>query len=317
LVQAINAYPYDDNIPALNAIIRANLELSRQDGGAAEPSHAWSEALSKLATELLIYVFFGVRAGDADFPDLVAGYHQLGPNGVIWNITDRQKHAFHLIRSHLTHGSDFSSRDRDSYLHRLQALGAIDDTMLGNLIYMVELGRYDLRGLLRWISKYAAEFPDVLDRVCEDVRSGVAWRGSACEAFVLEVLRLEQSERLMRNVEEDFTFEGYFIPKGSLVRVCMWEIHKTETLFEQPFQFDPARFRLNTQTPEGFSPFGLDHHHCPLALLSIRLSMAFLNVIASSYRMTARGRNPPVRGPYHWEPAPDFSIALELRGARP
>ena len=44
---------------------------------------------------------------------------------------------------------------------------------------------------------------------------------TAAEAFVLEVLRSDQAERLMRLVTRDIVFDGYLIPKGARVRVCV------------------------------------------------------------------------------------------------
>src|SRR6185436_11359571 len=108
--------------------------------------------------------------------------------------------------------------------------------MLGNLIYMLELGRYDLRGLLRWLSRYAADTPDWLDRIARE-STAPARDATVAEAFVLETLRMDQSERLMRDVTEDLIVEDWLIPAGALLRVCMWEAHKDAAEFAQPFVF--------------------------------------------------------------------------------
>ena len=172
---------------------------------------------------------------------------------------------------------------------------------------MVEMGRYDLRGLLRWISKYAAENPAWLERIAADAD------GSAAEAFVLETLRMDQSERLMRRVRRDIVFDGFLIPKGSMLRVCMWEAHKSEHAFARPFEFDPSRFCANAPNSDQFSPFGLDHHQCPFASTSILLARQFLQVLARECRLRPVGGGAAVRGAYHWEPAPDFALQLQRR----
>ena len=79
-------------------------------------------------------------------------------------------------------------------------------------------------------------------------------RHAAAEAFTLETLRMDQSERLMRNVGRDIRFEGWLIPAGSLVRVCMWEAHKDPDAFPRPFVFDPSRFLNDVSAGERFSP---------------------------------------------------------------
>ena len=129
----------------------------------------------------------------------------------------------------------------------------------------------------------------------------------------LEVLRLEQSERLMRNVRSGFVFDGFDVPRGALVRVCMWETHKDAAIFPVPFAFDPSRFVSPAQFGDAYSPFGMDHHRCPLSSLSTSLAMAFLTALASRYTVEKVGLGRPVRGPYHWEPGPDLAVRLRPR----
>ena len=178
---------------------------------------------------------------------------------------------------------------------------------------MVELGRYDLRGLLRWVSKYAAERATWLDRIASEPVTLARGTRSVAEAFVLETLRMDQSERLMRDVLRDIVFEGYLIPKGALLRVCMWEAHKDAGAFQRPFEFDPSRFLDDAAAGERFSPFGLDHHLCPLAGISVQLATAFVRVLARRYTLSSSDSDPAVRGPYHWAPAPGFAVTLSPR----
>jgi len=144
--------------------------------------------------------------------------------------------------------------------------------------------------------------------------AGAVGGKSVTEAFVLETLRMDQSERLMRDVRREFVFDGWLVPRGSLVRVCMWEAHKEQQSFPQPFVFDPARFLGDGLAADRFSPFGLDHHHCPLAGPSVEIAMAFLLALARSYVVDGRHFEPAVRGPYHWEPSTRFEVTLKRNG---
>lgn len=65
---------------------------------------------------------------------------------------------------------------------------------------------------------------------------------SFTEAFVLETLRTNQSELLMRRAQRDFVFDGFLIPKHATVRVCLWESHKSPDAFASPLEFQPDRF---------------------------------------------------------------------------
>lgn len=312
LIQGIKALDFTAMAPHFESIILQHLETYTKNYETNQNDRFWSTRLFEITTGLLIYLFFGARAGSPFHDHLAAAYRNLGPHGVVWRITDKQVRAFEVLRAELRSRPRTDDASTEiGLLERVSAVGEVDETMLGNLIYMVELGRYDLRGLLRWVSRYAAEQPEWLDRIAADPPREPGRAGPVAEAFVLEVLRLEQSERLMRNVLRDFVFDGFLIPKGAMLRVCMWENHKDHKSFKDPFEFNPPRF-LDEQNPDdGFSPFGLDHHHCPFSSTSVRLATIFLHLLARTYSITARGSTQAVRGPYHWEPAPGFSVELK------
>jgi cytochrome P450 len=315
LVQAVNAIDVDLLAPVLQAIVAEGLRTHADDPAAPTSPAAWADILSSIATSSLLAAFFGACPGTPAHGDLIAGYQRLGPHGVVWNLGRRQVQAYAALRGLLT-GALPADALPGSLWPELLAAGPVDDTMLGNLIYMVELGRYDLRGLLRWLSKYAGAHPAWLDRIAAEPACGADGRPVA-EAFVLETLRMDQSERLMRDVLHDFVFDGWLIPKGALVRVCMWEAHKSAEVFPDPFVFDPSRFLGHASAGDRFSPFGLDHHHCPLAGLSVQLAATFLRVLAREFRLDARDGDPAVRGPYHWQPSPRLVVSLSRRGPLP
>lgn len=317
LVQGVNAVDFDSLAPVVERIVSEGLLDHAERGLHERGPHAWADTLSVIASGMLAHVFFGARPGTTTFDGLMAGYRRLGPHGVVWHLTARQVEAFGDLHRQLTGLlRDDTGPPAGALLATMASQGPLDDTLLGNLIYMVELGRYDLRGLLRWISKYAGEHGTWIERIASDlVKQGRGTR-SAAEAFVLETLRMDQSERLMRNVLRDIVFEGYLIPKGSMVRVCMWEAHKDADAFPRPFEFDPSRFLGDAATGERFSPFGLDHHLCPLAGMSVQLATAFLRVLAQSYKVSTCDGDPAVRGPYHWSPAPGFTVTLTAREVR-
>ena len=280
-----------------------------QDG----PASAWADTLAHIAASALIVFFFGPQPCSAAHERLLAAYRRLGPHGVVWQITRRQVDAYRALAAEAL----ALAPDAGGLLGRLRTQEPFDETLLGNLIYMVELGRYDLRGLLRWVSRYAADHPAWLNRIAQERLVLPSSDGgiSVAEAFVHETLRMDQSERLMREVRRDIVFDGWLIPRGALVRVCMWEAHKDPQAFPRPFDFDPSRFLGGPSLGDRFSPFGLDHHHCPLAAVSVQIAAAFLRALARDYALRGRGADPAVRGPYHWEPSPRFEVSLKRRVA--
>jgi cytochrome P450 len=276
--------------------------------------------LNSIASGMLIRLFFGVDSGTEPFERILRSYHKLGPYGLVWNLGHQQQEAFAELRDYLLELFTGAPEIRPpgsekSIIGQLATEGGLDATLLGNLIYMVEMGRYDTYSLFRWLTKYAADQPELLERIAEE-DSNLLSRAdgrSFTEAFVLETLRMDQSERLVRKAQRDFVFAGHFIPKHAHVRVCMWEAHKSPAAFSDPFRFDPGRFLSTTPGTDQFSPFGLDSHQCPFGDMAIRTSMIFLRVLARGYVPVTLDDGPPVKGMFHWEPASRFGVKLNPR----
>lgn len=271
------------------------------------------QALNRITSGLLIQIFFGARYGSETFERLVQLYQKLGPNGLVWQLGDDQEEAYNGIRDCLK--EQLAQPDNQDWLPEcilelMNKAQSIDDTMLGNLIYMVEMGRYDMYSLFRWITKFVTDFSEWADKVATEENAQGKTGKSISEAFVLETLRLEQIERLLRTVEKDLEFGGYLFPKGCTVRLCLWESHKLPNAFPEPFEFKPERFLDRNYTLDQYAPFGLGKHQCPFGEVAIRMSKLFLETLVNTYRVHAVNDGLAIRGMYHWEPAYQFSVQL-------
>ena len=292
----------------LESIVAGRLaEFAQQQQQGACTPETLIAALSDISTDLLIRIFYGARPGSDRWARIRSGYRKLGPHGLVWNPGPPQESAFQELREGLRAELLSPREPMDGLAQRLFAQGALDDTMLGNLIYMVEMGRYDTHSLFRWLCHYASDNQAWLERITADDSPETA------RAFVLETLRMDQSERLLRKVEHDLVFDGFLIPQHATVRLCLWESHKDEQAFPDPFRFHPERFLGTAPTGDQFSPFGLDHHHCPMAEIATALSTVFMRVLARTYVVTAVADGKPARGAYHWEPAATFTVQLTPR----
>lgn len=286
---------------------------------ATDPAVAYRGTLNAIATASLIKVFFGASPETQFFNSLIDGYRKLGRYGYVWNIGPQQEHAFAEIRNALSRFTHFaeskaSAPFTNSIAGKLSADNVLDDTLLGNLIYMVELGRYDLAGLFRWLTKYVAANPTLLERLAIEAKQPVDRRDSLARAIVMETLRTDKSERLGRIAQRDLIFDGYLIPRNSHIRLCLWEAHHSAEIFDKPFEFDPERFLQAPVGPDQYSPFGLDHHRCPLGEIATILGIVFLNELASNYRLESFDDGRAIRGAYHWEPAAEFGVRLKSHG---
>jgi cytochrome P450 len=319
LLKSIDPQLITRDATLLEKIVEDELAIFKsQQQGDRNPPELYIETLKKIANRMLIYSFFGAQSGSESFEKLETMFNQLGPYGLVWAPKDKQKRIFNGIRDYLLNQLD-EYRDNEepalqrSIIGRMYRAGGLDETSLGNLIYMVEMGRYDMRLLFRWLSKYAAENPALLERIAAGKTADHEGHVSLQEAFVLETLRLNQSERLIRNVNRDINFEGYFIPKESLVRLCLWESHKSSESFDKPFTFNSSRFIHQHPGKDQFSPFGLGSHSCPFSRISTNMSSIFIKILARDYNVEAIADGPPIRAVYHWQPAEQFSVRLTAR----
>ena len=287
------------------------LVTQQQAPGSPEP---FIRTLDNIATGMLVHAFFGVRYDSEEYKELMQHYRRLGPFGLVWNIGEEQQQAFSGIRSCLL---NLVARKKPpgGIAGHLYQRNELDDTMLGNLIYMVEMGRYDLYSLFRWLSKYAATFPDLMQRIALEAHQNTESAPLLVEAFVQETLRMDQSERLIRIAKRDIIFGGYLIPKYATVRLCLWEAHKSSDIFTNPFDFNPERFINQGHASDEYAPFGLDHHRCPFSDSVVEMSKTFTRVLASNYVVSPIEDGLPVRGAFHWEPASRFSISIEKKEA--
>lgn len=266
---------------------------------------AWQRALYDTAARVMILVMLGFGPDTPTGRRLFEAFHRLGPHGLVWNLTDVQTDAFAHIRSILDAAMTSGSVPPVSLLGRLLAQSGFDDTLLGNLIYMTEMGRYDMQTFFRWLSRHGT--------VQREALRAATWAADTdirpLRSFVLEVLRSDQSERLMRRCLRDVEFEGYRFPKDTTIRVCMWESHHDASRFVAPMRFQPDRFAREKPDPERFSPFGLDRHQCPFNELSTSLAAIFLEALAG-FDSRPIGDGSAIRGAYHWEPPASFSVEI-------
>jgi cytochrome P450 len=315
LVAAIYQLELPAFLPELRIIASSRLGKYFVEAGTREDtSQDYLDALTDIATGLLLRVFFGASPGTEAHTNLLTLFKNLGPHGLVWNITDVQTLAFKELcaelKKLLSEKVETGMTGGDGILQILHGAGSLDDTLLGNLIYMVEMGRYDMRGLFRWISRNAANAPEWVEEIRAPVNSDIGKAWSVARAFIQETLRMDQSERLIREVTDDFIFENFQFPKGWRVRICLWESHKNAENFPQPFEFEPERFLSNPPSRNSYSPFGLDRHQCPFSEIAVTLGTVFLQCLAQEYRVSALNDGSGIRGAYHWEPPTDFTILL-------
>jgi cytochrome P450 len=115
---------------------------------------------------------------------------------------------------------------------------------------------------------------------------------------------------------QDDVYEGYFIPKGSLVMVNAWAISQDESLYPDASQFDPQRHltaegKLKDDPLAGHFVFGYGRRICPGRHFAGLSLWAAIVSILSTVRITkakdSEGKDIPV--------IPEYTIGLSIQPA--
>lgn len=317
LVRAAKRSDPVEETAMLERVIRHHLEDFTARGDTS--SRALLATASATATSMLVALFFGFEPGSEVAQRLSGSFHDLGPHGLAWNIGPPQHAAFAVLREILENaldarrGADRAMNDRcvlAQIADENENGGTVDETMLGNLIFAVEIGRMDVANQLRWLTRYAAADPSLLEEISAESVGRVLGERSLAEAFAFEQLRSDQSERLTRVAQRDIEFEGFLIPAGSHIRVCMWEAHHDPDTFPNPDRFDPRRFVGALPSNDCYAPFGVDHHQCPFGAAALRIATTYVRILATEFHPTLINDGPPVRGAYHWEPSRRLAVSM-------
>ena len=313
-----------NNDVALREIVQRELSIFASACETRMPNNGeFLRTLDRIATAMLLLLFFGVRSGEPAFATLLSCYARLGPKEFVWAIGPAQQQAFADLAA-TTHGLitelQLSAAGRaPSVLLELvvgQVAALVNENVVGNLIYMVEMGRYDLYSLFHWIMKHLSDNPAIVAEISTEEGAAPDTVNFAM-ASVLETLRVNQAEAVVRRVVENITFDGWGIPKGGFLRACIREGHCDPAVFPDPDRFDPRRFMGRKYGPDEYSPFGFDHHQCIASDLVIQLSSIFVEELVHRFYWQVLADGPCHRGTYHWAPSAAFAIRLMPRDLLP
>ncbi len=309
---------------ALRTLICQSLSAYCQVCQHEGPSRAsFLRHLNMISSHALLQLIYGVSASDPRFHELWSLHDELGKDDLVWRTGGREVELFEQIRGHVCALAESQPQTADgrgrSCLSDICEQAPPDETVIGNLIYMVEMGRYDLYGLLHWVAKYLSGSPETIDALrnragkCPAGHDGADAANPLSRAVVLETLRLDQGEGVARRAFRDIVHDGHLYQEGTMFRMCLWDNHKNPERFPDPFRFDPTRFVKRDYQVDDWAPFGLDAHRCVGADVSIGLATLFVEELASGFAWDVVDDGPRIRGAYHWEPGDRFVVSLHQR----
>ncbi|MGZ8230982.1 MAG: cytochrome P450 [Burkholderiales bacterium] len=283
--------------------------------------------LDRMLFAILARVFYGVLPETAAFTRLQSLYRVLDYRRG-WR-TSRRKvlqaldETTTILHEQTTQWSQLDRRgDKapDCFLRQMIQTDpetARNRTALWNLIYILQTSWRDLAGLLQWNLKMLSDHPIWVDRLRESMASHGQQPDCAPDGLatrvVMETLRLEQSDYLMRQTTRELAIDGFVIPKRWLLRICVRESHRSSEAFAGAERFDPDRFLAPNHKKLSYAPFGASRIRCPGEHLSLSVGRIFVREMTRGFdwEVTRDGR--VEYGGFHWKPSSKFRVRMTRR----
>ncbi|KAF7267741.1 hypothetical protein GWI33_019056 [Rhynchophorus ferrugineus] len=116
------------------------------------------------------------------------------------------------------------------------------------------------------------------------------------ERVIKESLRLYPSVPFISRIasEDILTSTGYFLPKGTVLHMHIFDLHRSSEIYPDPLKFDPDRFLLDNcsqRHPFAYLPFSAGPRNCigqKFALLELK---SCLCGVLRKYRLEHDGKN--------------------------
>ena len=117
------------------------------------------------------------------------------------------------------------------------------------------------------------------------------------QATVYELLRVTSVVPLSipRSTTTETSIRGFTIPKGTVVFINLWSVHRDPETWQDPDVFNPKRFLdsngqlIDPKYFEGFLPFSGGRHKCPGEALVLKTVTTFFGALLHCFRFTQDG----------------------------
>jgi cytochrome P450 len=221
----------------------------------------------------------------------------------------RQRRAnryLHGLVEGLIHERRASGADRGDLLSMLllavdeqgDGRGMSDRQARDEAVTLLLAGYETTANALVWTVYLLARHPAAQEELAAGVRQALGGRLpgpddlpalGAVEAAFKEALRLYPPVYFYsREATEDTEVAGYPVPRGSLVHVVPYLVHRDARWFERPWEFVPGRFAAGGEErlpPFAYFPFGGGPHVCVGKAFATAEAVLTLSAVLQAYRL--------------------------------
>ncbi|KAI3451972.1 hypothetical protein Pfo_008637 [Paulownia fortunei] len=158
-----------------------------------------------------------------------------------------------------------------------------DQTIKGLIMTMLLAGTGTSSATIEWAISLLLNHPHVLEKAREELETKVGLHILISEEdlsnlpylhnIILETFRLFPAGPLLvpHESSEDCRVGGYDIPRGTILFVNAWAIHRDPEVWDEPMSFKPERFAGKEVEVHKLMPFGMGRRACPGAGLAHRV----------------------------------------------
>ncbi len=275
----------------------------------------------QISFDAFVRVLFGITPSSGTYAEFKKAYAGLERYNIGSRADAATRKSQALVRQILQDHAEFLAAggpvsDSTSALLELNRQDADlpDHVCLDNLIYICKISTANVASLLLWLFKMLGDNPAWMKQISE--KQGTDEQSAVINRVMKETLRLSQSEYLYRQLLQDVHFEGMTLPKDWLVRLCVWESHRSEALFEHPAEFDPDRFLRKNFSRSEYAPFGYGAHSCNGIEMTEMICAAWLKELAAGFDWSITNDGPlqrSLRHWSHWQPSAEMRVHLSAR----
>jgi cytochrome P450 len=174
--------------------------------------------------------------------------------------------------------------------------GMTNEQLRDEVMTLFLAGHETIATAMSWTWMLLSRHPEVAARVREEAQQVLEGRTATFADLdrlphigrvIDESMRLYPPVWIMeRQALEDDEIAGYAVPKGTIVAVCTWTLHRNPALWEDPLRFDPDRWlpeRSADRHRYAFVPFGAGPRVCIGNQFALMEAKVLLSTIAMRY----------------------------------